>query len=185
VLGLAVLWYANVIISVVTPPMIALGQEKHQGASALSNNTFYYPRLGITAPVTVSANTSPLNSADWNTIREALTKGVSAAFSGPNFADSNVIFLTGHSSDTYPHAYSAIFAGLGEAEVGDIVQINVDDHLYEFTVKDKQIIAPTNVQAFEDLSPKDQKIQRLVLVTCWPVLTTKNRLVIVTERTHR
>lgn len=182
VIGLA--WYLPLGISLIKPRIQvaysrSLAQPKNR--PDIANNTFSYSSLGVNAPVTVSPNTSPLEYKDWKVIGLSLKKGISLAFEGDNFDDSPLSFLSGHSSDTYPHAYATIFSSLGQASINDTFEIKVNNQLYHYRIIDKKIINPTDIKGFQNLAAKDDT-KRLALVTCWPLLTVRQRLVVVAQR---
>ncbi len=177
-------WYLPLLVSLIKPslnhknPQISV---EGKDSKKVETNTFYYPRLNIQAPITNDPKTSPLNVQQWSSIREALKNGVSLAYNSTDFQKTSLAFITGHSSDLKPSRFSSVFAGLGQAQIGDSFDVVLNDS-YHYIVVDKKIISPTNEQAFLNLQSKDLNIQRVVLVTCWPLLTTRNRLVIIGER---
>lgn len=184
-LGVA-LWYYPLMVSVAKPTLARVGITQVMNSfnpQAQVNNSFSYPSLGIQAPLKVSANTSPLKATDWETIRVALRSGVSVAYEAASFEHAPLVFVTGHSSDTYPHTYASVFAGLNRATNGDDVSLVIDDKKYSYKVIEKKVVNPNDLDSFRSLEPTDTTKQRIALVTCWPVLTTKNRMVVVAERT--
>lgn len=148
----------------------------------LEQNTMSYGLLGIVAPVTVNPGTSPLVVSDWSAIRDDLRAGVSLAYEGESFAAARLAFLTGHSSDMVRHKYESVFAPLGQAVAGDTFSIAVEGAVFEYRVTEVLELQPTDAAAFTALAPVDGGKPRLVLVTCWPPLTTQLRLVVVGER---
>ena len=148
-----------------------------------SADRIVYPRLYIDAPYTESAHTSPLDSEDWNNIRSALTQGASLNFAGASFDDSSFSYLTGHSSDTYPHPYSSVFAALGQAKPGDTFYVTGGDKIRKYVVKSTQVIEPTDLNAFSQASLTSGMgaTQHIALVTCWPLFTSLRRMVVVGE----
>lgn len=70
----------------------------------------------------------------------------------------------------------AVFYLLGKLDLGDEVQIYQDGQKYTYEVVHKTITEP------DDLSFLDQEGDKIVLQTCWPVGTSKNRLIITAER---
>lgn len=171
---LSAVWYWPLISQLIRPGLVEVGvvkieQPEHDG--------FAYERLGISSPLSVNSETSPIAEQDWSKISEDLRQGVSLAFEGVSFSEAQLAFLTGHSSDTVRHPYASIFAPLGQAKIGDTFIIAVDGQDYNYQVTDKKIISPIAVDQFRQL--EDDNIQRVALVTCWPPLTTTNRMVIV------
>ncbi len=175
------IWYGTTLIAMVKPSIVR-AVPALQKKQTLDDNQFSYPAIGVSAPITVNQGISPLKQTDWGAIRPALTKGLSLSFDAATFNKANFAFLIGHSSDTYPHPYSSVFAPLGQAKIGDQFLLNVENKNYTFKITDTKIIVPTDISAFEHLASDDPAIQRVALVTCWPVFTTRNRLVVIGDR---
>lgn len=176
---LLVVWKWAVISAVARPALIDAGIVSVAEVPVPSPG-FSYPRLGIVSPVTELSETSPLERRDWRDIAQALRQGVSVAYAGDSFASASLAFLTGHSSDVVQHPYAAVFAGLGQAEIGDEFLVLLDGTQYQYKVRERMELDPWNTAAFEALAPAEG--QRVALVTCWPPLTTARRLVVVGER---
>ena len=179
--GLYAVWYWPLTISLIKPTALRIIAPKAQAENInLENNTLSYPRLGITAPVDVYPNSSPLDVRDWSSISTSLKRGVSLNFTNSSFSDSNFSFITGHSSDTYPHKYSTVFAALGQAKEGDIIYLKINNILNTFTVKSKDTLNPNNNSSFKSLQNNTpSNTHEIALVTCWPPPTTINRLVVI------
>ncbi len=165
----------------ITHVLPKLGPTVHPLKEVQVDNVFVYPSLSIQAHLIELPQTSPLVTQSWAAIRGALRQGVSLSYEGETFDAASLAFITGHSSDTYPHAYASIFAGLGQGHIGDIFSFRRQGKSYTYKVIDKKVISPQDTQSFLNLAPPANKPHRLALVTCWPVLTTKNRMMIVGE----
>lgn len=178
-------WNLPLIISVAKPQVISLAADQAKSSETeipnLEDESFYYPQLGIKAPLQISRQTSPLVVQDWPTIEKALRQGVSLSFQAENFEETHFAFLTGHSSDVYPHKYSAIFASLGQGEAGDRFYLKTVGVLYIYQVTEKQILNPGDTSAFEKLEERVGEKLRIGLVTCWPPPTRNSRLVVLAE----
>ena len=88
------------------------------------------------------------------------------------------VFLVGHSS-AYPWAageYGQVFSLLDKLVRGDRIEVAYRDKRYIYEVVEKKVISPTNVEV---LKPSDKEI--LSLMTCWPIGTTLNRLIVQSE----
>lgn len=177
--ALLLIWQGALFLALLRPAFTQIGIVS---VPSMPSQGLTYARLGITAPVTVSAATSPLETQSWGQIRQALTQGVSLAFDGPTFTEARLAFLTGHSSDTYPHAYSTVFAPLGQSAIGDEFELRLAEQTSKYRVQDRQTLSPTATERFLALAPADGQPNRVVLVTCWPPLTTNQRLVVVGEQ---
>ncbi|HEY1074397.1 MAG TPA: sortase [Patescibacteria group bacterium] len=166
-----------------TVPSVVLAPAVSK-VSATSVSQVVIPDLGLTAPVTFLPHIDPLEVQDWNAIQPVLRDGVALTTTDESFDSAASSFLIGHSSDYVPNKYSFIFAGLNALKVGDVVSLTLKGKTYEQTVVEKKILSPDDSEAFADLMTPVIGKQRLFLVTCWPVFTTKQRLVVITERTH-
>lgn len=171
---LSAVWYWPLISQLLKPGLVQIGAIKVEQPE---QNGFIYERLGISSPLSVNSQTSPITEQDWSKISKDLRQGVSLAFEADSFKDAQLAFLTGHSSDTIRQPYASIFAPLGQAKIGDSFKVVVDDESYNYEVIDKIVISPAAVDQFRQL--EDDNIQRVALVTCWPPLTTANRMVVV------
>lgn len=140
---------------------------------------FIYPKLGITAPLHDNPGTSPLRTQDWGQIAEDLHHGVSLAYDASSLDKATSAYVTGHSSDTYPHPYSTVFAALGQAKIGDQFALVTHNVVYKYRVVEERLAYPTDIKAF---TISDTTKQHVLLVTCWPPLTTAERKIIVGER---
>ncbi len=159
-----------------TVAVVASNQE------ALSNGYFNYPSLGIRAPLDHSEANDPMNYQNWVGIRSMLNKGVAVLYQTSKFEDAPLVYVVGHSSDyNLANPYAYIFASLGQAQIGDTFRLTLGQN-YEYKVIEKKVVRPDDVSQFNDLTPHDTTKQRLVLVTCWPIFTTNERLLVIGER---
>lgn len=184
--GLMAVWNWQTVSSVARPTVQVIKAKINQPTPPVYNPTetaFYFPRLGIEAPMSQSAESSPLRSSDWNSIRGALEKGVSLNYEAGSLAEARLAFVTGHSSDRYPHAYSSIFAGLGQAKEGDEFVLTAEGSIWHYRVISKRVVDPRNVIGFSEaaLATGGNSGHYVALVTCWPLLTDRQRLVVVGE----
>lgn len=182
---IAIIWYGPTIWDLIKPRTanpLPIAQTSSQPSS--QSDSFLYPALSINAPLTISQNTNPTVTSDWSKFRDALTKGVSLSFDANSFQNASLVFIVGHSSDSYPHPFSTIFAPLTKGQVGDIVELTLDKTTYQFKIIDRQIIGPTDVAKFMSYVSPDPSIQRLEVVTCYPVFTSAKRLTLIAERTR-
>lgn len=185
-LGALLLWALPVLQSSVRPILIAknvypISRDIQQRGIDGSVEAIVYDRLGIAAPLIRQLEANPFAYADWSSLRTALRKGVSITVS-PFEGDKNTYYVIGHSSDVVPHQYSAVFASLKQASVHDTFKLTIDGQDIEYSVVESKVISPTDTRAFASLSNTDPQKERVVLVTCWPLFTTQDRLVVVGER---
>ena len=131
------------------------------------NNHLVIPKIGVDSPVAWDVS-------DENTL-DALEKGV-AHYQGTALpGEIGNVFITGHSS-YYLWAggsYKQIFALLDKLEAGDRIYVNYQNQVFAYEVTGKKVVKP------EDLSVLDQGDQKtLTLMTCVPVGTNLNRLIV-------
>ena len=130
--------------------------------------------IGVNAPVIYSEKT-----VDESRFQLALRDGV---VHYPNTAEpgkpGNVVIF-GHSSGQVwaPGNYKFVFTHLDKVQKGDKIFADYQGTRYIYNVTDKHVVSPTNISV---LNPTDKNT--LTLITCTPVGTNKNRLIIVAEQ---
>lgn len=129
------------------------------------------PKIGVNAKVVpnVDANASKIFS-------EALKKGVAhaAGTSLPN--QDGVTFIFGHSTDYVWNVsrFNAIFYQIKDLEIGDEVNVFYSGQRYFYKVTEKRLVKPNDTSFLAE-----QTVGRtLVLQTCWPPGTTKERILV-------
>ena len=88
-------------------------------------------------------------------------------------------FIFGHSSN-YPWIkwdYNDVFANLGKLNYWDKVIVYYGQNKYIYKIKTKKVISPKDTKVLKRNKNKDE----LTLMTCWPVGTTLNRLLVIWE----
>jgi len=88
-------------------------------------------------------------------------------------------FIFGHSSN-YPWIkwdYNEVFANLNKLNYWDEVIIYYGQNKYIYKIKTKKVISPRDTKVLKRNNWKDE----LTLMTCWPVGTTLNRLLVIWE----
>ena len=88
-------------------------------------------------------------------------------------------FIFGHSSN-YPWVkwdYNDVFANLNKLSYWDEVIVYYGQDKYTYKIKEKKVIRPGNTKVLKRNKGKDE----LTLMTCWPIGTTLNRLILVWE----
>ncbi len=88
-------------------------------------------------------------------------------------------FIFGHSSN-YPWIkwdYNEVFANLNKLKYWDKVIVYYNQNKYVYKIKEKRVISPWETKILKRNKNKDE----LTLMTCWPVWTTLNRLIVIWE----
>lgn len=135
------------------------------------------PKINVDVPVVYNvANTHDAQMA-------AMQNGI-AHFAIPG-ADSvpgqvgNTVF-SGHSSNDLfePGDYKFIFMRLDKLQNGDTIYVNYQGTRYTYAVTKTEVVKPTDVQALTYATDKPM----LTLITCTPLGTSTNRLLITAEQ---
>jgi len=178
------IWYNQLIKSVSRPYLIRNGVVKVAESQNVPDQTLIYPNLGIIAPVSASNQYSPFSLRDWNSISSLLEKGVGVFYNGNTIDESTYVYAVGHSTASKPQAFASIFASLNSAQTNDEVILKIAGQEYVYKVTDKKILSPYDTNGFSEFfsDSKDQNNHRIALVTCWPLFTTKNRVVVIADR---
>lgn len=144
--------------------------------AVLSDNlaTYYltYSRLGINnVPV------NPTDASNDQTWKNTLIKGVGQLLYPPDMGHKTVIF--GHSSNyaSVKSNYNYIFKPLYQAKVGDTASITYQGKQLNYVVKKTEIVPATTASIVTDYGREE-----LVLFTCWPYLTSKDRFIVYLDR---
>lgn len=140
--------------------------------STLAGDSLNIGKLNLDAPLIFPANNIQAE------INQALDRGV-IVYPGSSLPpDFGNLFLTGHSSVYFWNKtpYGKIFIRLNELEKGDEISINLNGFSYIYTVSAKQIVSPDEVRI---INQPDR--HTLTLMTCWPLGTDKQRLLIFAE----
>ena len=133
------------------------------------------PKLNVDVPVRFGVPLSDVMAAMNDGVAHYRIAGASAY---PGEVGNFVI--TGHSAgDVYSsNRYKYIFSGLERLEDGDLIYVNYNSVRYTYRVIKKQIVDPSNVAALV----MDTNKPLLTLVTCTPLGTSRNRLLVTAEQ---
>ena len=133
------------------------------------------PKLNVDVPISFGVPLSDVMAAMNNGVAHYRIAGASAY---PGEVGNFVI--TGHSAgDVYSsNQYKYIFSGLERLQDGDLIYVNYKSVRYTYRVVRKQVIDPTNVAAL--VIDTDKPL--LTLVTCTPLGTSRNRLLVTAEQ---
>lgn len=143
-----------------------------------SDNRLYIPRINKNVPLITVPEHQNWNQLE-NNIQKGLQEGVvvhPVSHSPGNFGN---FFLTGHSSYyTWDDGrFKDVFALLHEVKVGDLVEVYWEGKKYVYKIKAEEVVPPTAVEVLNQ--PKDKFL--ITLMTCTPVGTNKNRLILTGE----
>lgn len=136
--------------------------------------TYYLtiPRLGLTnVPV------NPTDASNDDIWKSTLIKGVGQLLYPPDSGHKTVIF--GHSSN-YKYVksnYNEVFKNLSNMKLGDTVTVDFKGKRLSYVVKKTEIV-PANTSSIVT----DYGREELVLFTCWPYLTSRERFIVYLDR---
>lgn len=165
---------------------IAPGNTNDTGISAIDptvstavsdENKLMIPKLNVDVPVHfgISNDTKTVNQAMLNGVAHFMVPGASAF---PGQVGNTVI--TGHSAgDIYSsNQYKFIFSGLERLVEGDLIYIDYNKVRYTYKMVSSKTVEPTDVQSLVYTGNK----AILTLITCWPLGTSRYRLLIQAEQ---
>jgi sortase A len=135
------------------------------------------PKINVDVPVTYDVGTD--NASQMAAMANGLAHfPVAGASSHPGEVGNTV--LAGHSSnDLFDTGdYKFIFAQLDKLAVGDSVYANYKGKRYTYVVTKIQVVTPTDVSAL--VYPTTKPV--LTLITCTPLGTALNRLLVTAEQ---
>lgn len=135
------------------------------------------PKINVDVPVVYDV------APDYDSQMKAMENGVAwfgipGANSKPGQVGNTV--LSGHSSNDVIDSgqYKFIFARLEHMQEGDLIYVNYDSKRYTYSVTKKEVVKPTEVNKL--IYPTDKPV--LTLITCTPLGTSLNRLLVTAEQ---
>lgn len=150
------------------------GGEEAAGRTAQRKNalTLIIPALNLSAPIIEGVD--PSKEKEYN---QALTKGVALLPTSAKVGESGNVVIYGHSSAKEKSPYQRIFASLNDLEKGGEIIITSKGQRFAYLVTGKRTIEATELSVLAQT-----KKEQLTLLTCWPIGTDKERLVITALR---
>lgn len=144
------------------------------------DNRIIIPKIGKNIPlVDVGANSGLDFDHMENIFMKELEKGVVRYPGTARPGENGNAFIFGHSSN-YPWMqgeYNSVFALLDELSFGDEIIVYYNQKKFTYIIREKKVVKPGNVKVLD----RDEDKQELSLMTCWPVGTTLNRLIVFAE----
>lgn len=130
------------------------------------------PKIGANSKVIQDVD--PYNSKEY---QQKLTQGVAHAKGTSLPGQAGNTFLFAHSSDNFYNAnrYNSVFYLLNKLVLEDNFYLVKDGRLYEYSVTEKSVVEPDQVQYLTDKTIT----QKATLMTCWPPGTTLKRLILI------
>ncbi len=149
-----------------------------EGLPYPSDNRIIIPRIGKNVPLIEVPSHSDWTQLEEN-IQEGLRKGVAVHPISREPDSFGNFFLTGHSSYYFSDEgrFKDVFALLHDVEDGDLIQIFWEGKQYDYRITSREVVKPTEVGVMKQ--PKDRR--EITLMTCTPIGTTTNRLILKGE----
>lgn len=141
-------------------------------------NRIIIPKIGKNIPM-IDIKQKKVNGIDElnNIFMDELENGVIRyPWSAKPWEEWNT-FVFGHSSN-FPWIewdYNDVFALLDQVVFDDEVIVYYEQKKYTYKIRKKEIIKPGNVGILK----RDKGISELTLMTCWPIGTTLNRMILI------
>ncbi len=170
-------------------PTAGMKRETHKVFPTLAirpaplENRIVIPKIGKNIPLVDIAPDSLLKS-DWaqleKDIQGALKDGVVHYPGTAQPGQLGNVFITGHSSYYFwdPGKYKDVFARLHDLDVGDEFTIFWEQDVYKYRIRERKVVPPEDTEVLQQ--PRNEKIA--TLMTCTPVGTAKDRLILVAEQ---
>lgn len=142
---------------------------------SFSDNHILIPAISVDAPVTWMVKNTAYNT------NSALENGAIHLLGSAIPGTAGNVFVTGHSSNYIwaPGNYKSVFALLDKLSVGDMIFLKYQNKTYAYKMYEKQVINPGDTSVLE----QGQK-SILTLMTCTPVGTSLNRLIIKSSQVY-
>ncbi len=178
-------WYKENITTeeVDNSPLIGSGTNQSHNSTddiinvpAVPNGAIVIEKIDVQAPIVWDVPNTPTET------ESNLKNGVIHLHGTAKPGEGGNVFITGHSSDYFwsNGKYKEAFVLLDKLVVGDKIYINFNNVIYGYSVVEKKSVKPN------DLSVLDQEDKRILsLMTCTPVGTALNRLIIVAEEFYK
>jgi LPXTG-site transpeptidase (sortase) family protein len=163
----------KVVAVLPTSPVQTAAPTPTDDGVKVADNELYIPKIDIRAPIVY------MDSIEEQAIMEKLKNGV-GHFPGTAYPGENGnVFILGHSSYYWWEEgnFKEVFALLDRLEIGDKIYIGYKGKKYVYQVTETKIVPPTDVSVLaQTASPQ------LTLMTCNPVGTAINRLIIIAKQ---
>ncbi|MCT4592057.1 MAG: sortase [Candidatus Gracilibacteria bacterium] len=141
------------------------------------------PKIAKNIPI-VEISDESLVSEDWKKLEKDVQDGLkNGVVHYPGTAEPGQIgnvFITGHSSYYIwdDGKYKDVFALLHDLDEGDEFTIYWGQNKFDYKISEIKVVSPKDTTVLDQ--PKSQKIA--TLMTCTPVGTSKNRLILTAEQ---
>ena len=145
-----------------------------QSVSKSESHQLLIEKINVSVPIII--NTDGNNKEEYD---KALENGIAHLKGSALPGKNGNVFIFGHSSyyPEKPGNYKQVFAKLNDLVPGDIFEIQSVDARYIYKILNKKIVEPNDVS----VANQNNALKQITLMTCWPVGSTAQRLVVVGE----
>lgn len=146
------------------------------------DNRIMIPKIGQNIPIKEIEPTNLLQQ-NWHGLEEDIQNGLKdGVVHYPGTAlpgQRGNVFITGHSSYYLwdPGRYKDVFALLHELALGDTITVFYNENRYDYKVTEIKVVHPNEVNVLQQTDDK-----RITLMTCTPIGTALNRLIVIAEQ---
>lgn len=144
-------------------------------------NRVIIPKLGKNIPLLDTHHDEGTSFTEMHEVfMEELKKGIVRYPGTAKPGEAGNAFIFGHSSN-YPWIqsdYNDVFALLDTLKDGDEIIVYYEQKKYTYRVSDRAVVKPGDTQVMAARDPNKKEIS---LMTCWPIGTTLERLIIFGE----
>ncbi|MFK7780403.1 MAG: sortase [Candidatus Gracilibacteria bacterium] len=144
------------------------------------DNRVVIPKIGQNIPLLDIKNRKVNGENELNDIfMEELENGIVRYPGSSKPGEDGISFIFGHSSN-FPWIkgdFNDVFSLLDNVEFGDEIIIYYDQKKYVYKIREKSVITPGDVSVLE----RNRQKSEITLMTCWPIGTTLNRLIVTGE----
>ncbi|HLC48989.1 MAG TPA: class E sortase [Candidatus Andersenbacteria bacterium] len=160
---------------VINPYPIQVPLTPAYNSAETTSNLIRIPSLGITVPVVLSPSLKDTDViATLNTGAALYPNGVAPGALGNTF-------ISAHSTgEPWKGAYRFAFIRINELKTGDALHVDWKGTRYSYRITTSEIVTPTS--DFRVIS--DRPIPTISLMACWPLWSTKQRMLIHAQLTN-
>ncbi len=160
---------------VVNPYPIQIPLDPPYNPAESTSDWIRIPAIGVHVPIVMSAS---LKDAD---VLATLKKGAALYPNGIAPGALGNTFISAHSTgEPWKGAYRFAFIRINELQNGDALYVDWKGARYAYRIVKSEIITPT--ADFRVIS--DRPVPTLSLMACWPLWSTKDRMLIHAELTN-
>lgn len=135
----------------------------------VTNNHILIPKINADSPISWSVKN------DEASVQKALEAGVAHLDGTALPGSKGNVFITGHSSNYFwaKGSYKQVFSLLNKLVVGDLIYVKYNNKLFVYRTQSIKVVKPSDLSVLQPGSDS-----YLTLMTCSPVGTSLNRLII-------